>query len=226
MLATILVFNSALAAEERIIHVIDFSNVQEGDAHKWLVEQGYALGLDAKSLDMQFKNHQLEISTDKGIAGLVALKLKPANWLYDVSHIDIEWGVTQQPEGADWEHGKNKVSIALMFFFGDKNISSGLPFGINSAPYFISPFIGNHEVKGKTYTGSLYKKGGRYVCLDVTEGSNDLIKSRLKIDPRFLNEFKKDDISAITSIAFQMNTKNTKSGAKAFIKKIIFISDK
>ncbi|WP_221896093.1 hypothetical protein [Bathymodiolus japonicus methanotrophic gill symbiont] len=48
------------------------------------------------------------------------------------------------------------MPIALMFFFGTEKISSGLPFGINSAPYFLSPFIGLKETPGKVYTGKLY----------------------------------------------------------------------
>lgn len=224
--AVISVSNVVLANDERIVHTINFSNVQEGDAKKWLVDQGYALKLEAKYLDMQFKNNRLKIESEDEIAGLVVLKLKKTNWLYDISRIDIEWGVNKHPEGAGWELGYNKVSIALMFFFGEETVSSGLPFGINSAPYFISPFIGNHEVEGKTYTGKLYKKGGRYVCVAVTEGRGELIKSSLQIDPRYLNEFEKETIPAITGIAFQMNTQDTESGASAFIKKITFISDK
>lgn len=226
MLAFMSVSNIVLAGDDRVIHTIDFSNVQEGDAQKWLINQGYVLKLDAESLDMQFKNNRLEIETEEEIAGLVVLKLKETNWLPDVSRIDIEWGVTRHPEGANWEQGYNKVSIALMFFFGEEKVNSGLPFGINSAPYFISPFIGNREVDGKTYTGNLYKKGGRYVCVAVTQGGGELIKSSLKIDPRFLNEFNKEAIPAITGIAFQMNTQDTESGAKSFIKKITFISNK
>ena len=213
-----------IASDEHIIHTIDFSKVPAGDAHQWLIEQGYLLKLDATSLQMEFNNQQLEIATDDEIAGLVVLKLGQANWLHDVSSIDIEWGVVNHPQTVDWEQGENKVAVALMFFFGEKNISSGLPFGINSAPYFISPFIGYHEVAGKTYTGFLYKKGGRYVCVDVTNGSDELIRSHLQVTPRFFTEFNKKSIPAITHIAFQMNAKDSESGAKAFIKKIIFNS--
>lgn len=220
------VSNVVLANDDRVVYTIDYSNVPEGDAQKWLINQGYALKLDAENLDMRFKNNRLEITTEEEMAGLVVLKLKEANWLHDIRRIDIEWGVSKQPKSANWEQGSNKVSIALMFFFGEETISSGLPFGINSAPYFISPFIGNHEVEGKTYTGTLYKKGGRYICVAVTEGGGELIKTSLKIDPRFQNEFKKEVIPVITGIAFQMNTQDAESGASSFIKKITFISNK
>lgn len=214
------------ASTERVIHTIDFSGQQDGDAQQWLIQQGYLLELDAEKLNMQFKNGQLEIGTKNKVAGLVALKLNKDKWLHDINYIDIEWGVTKHPEGADWEHGNNRVPIALMFFFGDKYLSSGLPFGINAAPYFISPFIGNHEEEGKTYKGKLYKKGGRYLCAAVTAGGEDLIKTRLQIDPRFGDEFETDKTPPITAVAFQMNTKDTKGGANAFIKKIMFISEK
>lgn len=215
----------ALALTEEVVHILDFSNQPDGDAKEWLIKQGYLLELDAEKLDMQFTNGQLEIGTKDNIAGLVILKLNKNKWLHDIKFIDIEWGVTKQPEGADWGQGKNRVSIALMFFFGDKSVSSGLPFGINAAPYFISPFIGNLEEKGKTYTGKLYTKGGRYVCAAVTEGGEELINTRLQIDPRFVNEFETEKIPPITGVAFQMNTKDTRGGANSFIKKITFIAE-
>ena len=112
-----------------------------------------------------------------------------------------------------------------MFFFGTEKISSGLPFGINSAPYFLSPFIGLKEVPGKVYTGKLYQEGGRYLCVAVSEGSEEVIHSTIIIDPRYMKLFNKDKIPPLTGIAFQMNTLDTQGGASAFIRKLDFYSD-
>lgn len=114
------------------------------------------------------------------------------------------------------------MPIAMMSFFGTEKISSGLPFGINSALYFLSPFIGLKETPGKVYKGKLYKKGGRYICVAITDGSSEVIRSTIKIDPRYLKQFSKNSIPPLAAIAFQMNTKDTEGGAHAFIRKLNF----
>lgn len=212
-------------AGTKLIHSIDFSKQPEGNAIPWFEQRGYLLKLDALDLDVTFNDNRLNLETKEEKTGIIGLQLKPENFLQDVRFIEIEWGVVRQPKGANWENGNNRVPIALMFFFGTEKISSGLPFGINSAPYFLSPFIGLNEQSGKVYTGKLYKEGGRYICVAVTPGSDEVIKSRIKVDPRFLKLFSKNQIPPITGVAFQMNTMDTEGGAHAFIRKIDFYTN-
>ena len=212
-------------ANGSLVYSIDFSKQPEGDARPWLEKKGYILKLEASEIDAKFYNNRLNLETKEQKAGIFALKLAPENYLKNITSIDIEWGVIRQPAGADWENGNNRVPVALMFFFGTKNISSGLPFGINSAPYFLSPFIGHNEVPGKVYTGNLYKEGGRYLCVAVSDGSEEVIKSTIKIDPRYLKLFNKGKIPSLTAIAFQMNTEDTEGGASAFIRKLDFYAN-
>jgi len=218
--------NISHAENKTLIRSVDFSQQPDGDARAWLLERGYLLKLDADEFDLKFKNGQLNIKTSDSKASLFVLKLKPENYIANVSSIEMEWGVIKHPDGANWEEGNNRVALAFMFFFGTEKISSGLPFQINSAPYFISPFIGSKEQKGKTYTGKLYKKGGRYICVATTNGSNKLIKSNIEVNPEYMNLFNKDKIPPITGIAFQMNTSDTEGGAHAFIQKLNFYSSK
>lgn len=218
--------NISYAENKTLVRSIDFSQQPDGDARAWLLERGYLMKLDADDFELKFKNGQLNIKTSDSKASLFVLKLKPENYIADVSSIEIEWGVLKHPDGANWEEENNRVALAFMFFFGTEKISSGLPFQINSAPYFISPFIGFKEQKGKTYIGKLYKKGGRYICVATTDGSEKLIKSSLDINPEYMNLFNTDIIPPITGIAFQMNTNDTQGGAHAFIQKLNFYSNK
>ena len=213
-------------AGSKLVHSIDFSKQPEGDARPWFEKRGYLMKLDADEIEVTFKNNQLNLETVEPKTGIFGIKLKPENYLADITSIEIEWGVEKQPQGANWETGNNRVPIALMFFFGTEEISSGLPFGINSAPYFLSPFIGSKEKPGKVYLGKLYQEGGRYICVAITEGSEKTIKSTVKIDPRYMKFFDKDEIPPITAIAFQMNTMDTQGGARAFIRKLSFYADK
>ena len=67
----------------------------------------------------------------------------------------------------------------------------------------------------------LYKKAGRYYCVAHKKGIT--IKTNFKIDQKFQQEFNKKT-PPITAFGIQMNTVNTKGGAKAFVKKITFYS--
>ena len=226
ILCALLSISNICSAEKTLVHSIDFSSQADADALPWLEKKGYIFKLDADDIDVTFKNKQLNFETTQQKAAIFGLQLTPENYLKNVTTIEIEWGVIRQPDGANWENGNNRVPIALMFFFGTEKISSGLPFGINSAPYFLSPFIGLKETPGKVYKGKLYKKGGRYICAATTTGSKKLIKSIIKVDPRYFKQFNKDKIPALTAIALQMNTKDTEGGAHAFIRKLNFYTDK
>lgn len=219
------VFANIVLAENKPVYVMDFGQQPDGDATSWLKDKNIILMLKADKLVKTFHDGTLAISTDKSIAGMFSLEFDKNDYIDDVKMIRIEWGVSRFPEGADWENEVKRVPIAIMFSFGDKKLSSGLPFGINPAPYFLSPFIGKSEKIDKVYVGRLYKKGGRYFC--VSNGSLPLGKTvitEFEVDNRFRELFNQTTTPPITGFAFQMNTQDTKGGADAFIRKIEFYS--
>jgi hypothetical protein len=211
-------------ADEKIVHVIDFSGNSNGSAVSWLKERGFELQLDAKKLNPRFENDTLVISTDGEMAGLFGLQLQQQNFIHNVKRVEIVWGVNKYPQGANWNEGINSVPIAVMLSFGTEKLSSGLPLGIYAAPYFLSPFIGKAEEMDRMYVGKLWKEGGRYFCVASGEQSGAVITTDFEVDEKFRATFKHDKTPPITGIAFQANTKNTQGGAEAFIKKITFLS--
>jgi len=213
-------------ADDKPVYVMDFGQGPDGDATAWLKSNSIDLMLDANKLNKTFRNGALTIETEGSIAGMFGLDFDKEDYVPNVKTIRIEWGVDRFPQGADWENGNNKVPVAIMFSFGDKKLASGLPFGINPAPYFLSPFIGKKEKLDKVYVGKLYKKGGRYFC--VSNGGIPLgktITTEFEVDDRFKELFEYDETPPITGYAFQMNTKDTEGGASAFIRKIEFFAD-
>jgi len=219
------VFVTTTLAENKSVYVMDFSQQLDGDATSWLKDKNINMLLKANKLDKSFRDSALTISTDKSLAGMFSLEFEKKDYVPNVKMIRIEWGVNRFPDGADWENDIKKVPIALMFSFGDEKLSSGLPFGINAAPYFLSPFIGRNEKIDKVYVGKLYKKGGRYFC--VSNGSIPLGKTiitEFEVDERFRELFAQSSTPPITGYGFQMNTQDTKGGADAFIRKIEFFS--
>jgi len=206
-------------AAENPVYVLDFTTQPDGPAIPWLKKQGFEFKLDFDELNPRFKGGALWLSTDTPKAGICGLTFAKGKDVVGANRLRLTWGVGTFPAGADFEHGKNRLSLGVAVSFGRERLSSGLPFGAGATPYFICPFLGACEPAGKVYTGQYWKAGGRYVCARCdTPGAvqvNEFDLTRL-----FGSLFGKRTIPAISAIAIQMNTKDTEGHASAFLKKI------
>ena len=211
-------------AEPKALYTMDFGRKENVDASTWLKKQGFDSFLDAQRLHLEFENEGLHISTNESLTAMFGLKFGKPDYVPEVNHIVIEWGVNRFPVGADWELGNKRVPIGVIFSFGDKKLSSGLPLGIKAAPYFLSAFIGQKEQVGSMYVGALYAEGGRYFCVSNGAPIGQTIVTNFEVDNRFKDVFNQDKTPPITGFAFEMNTDNTEGGADAFINKIVFYS--
>jgi len=201
----------------------DFTSESDGDATAWLRKNGFEKKLDADALKPRFEGGSLVLSTMEKTAGLLGKEFSPAEYLQGIKKIRVEWGVRRYPIGADWGRGINRVPIAVMVTYGTERFPSGLPFGIQDAPRFISAFIGYKEIEGRSYVGKYWKEGGRYVCVASGDRSGDTIVSELELEERFKATYRQISTPPITAFAFQMNTEDTTGGAEAFIRKVEFI---
>ena len=204
-----------LMGEGKVLYSFDFGKQPAGDAIPILKSKGFEFMLDSKKLNLKLANGRLEFGTDKRVAGLFGVLFKKP--IKNVASVVIEWGVEKFPKGADWEKGNNRLAVGAIIALGTERFSNGVPFA-EPVPYFFGPFIGEKEHVGKRYLGKLYKKSGRYYCVSNKKG---LITTRFNIDGKFRREFGKAT-PPLTAFSFQMNTKNTTGGAKAFVKKITF----
>jgi hypothetical protein len=223
-LFAVLVRLSAVGADE-LVHAFDFTTQPKGSAISWLKEQGFEFKLAFEALNPRFEKGALWLSTQRPEAGLCGVTFAKGSDLQQVKRLRLTWGVEEFPEGADWERGINRTPLAVMVSFGYERLSSGLPFGIQAAPYFISPFIGAREAEGKAYTGKFWKLGGRYICVKRGKAGETMV-SELAIDHLFQTLFSKSPTPAISAVGIQMNTKDTGGPAAAFIKKIEFLRER
>jgi len=210
-----LLFSVLLFSDGKVLYSIDFGKLPQGDAHNILKSRGFEFMLDSDKLNMKFADGRLVFSTDGQYAGLFGVHFKKP--IENVASVVIEWGVEKFPKGADWEKGNNRLAVGALIALGMEKFSSGVPFA-QKAPYFFGPFIGEKEKAGKRYLGKLYKRSGRYYCVSNKKG---MITTRFDIAGKFKQEFGKPT-PPLVAYGFQMNTKNTKGGAKAFVKKITF----
>lgn len=205
--------------ETGVVHVIDFTGKPHGSAVDWLEENGYDFRLDAKALDLDFSEKGLVLSTDGRTAGLLERNLE----LMNVGRIRVTWGVEDYPKGVDWDNGVYRVPIAVMFSFGDKNIGSGNLF-VPNMPYFISLFLSTNAQPGKAYAANYYKKGGRYFCQPCTPPEGKTVTTEFDLDSAFRNQFEESEVPPITSFGIQMNTKDTRGGARAWLTRVEFMA--
>lgn len=213
---------TSFSANAKELYRLDFSQQKDGDATKWLQKKGLKFELDADEISLKFEDGKLKIKTTEEISGIIGIKFTDDKVLENIGFAIIEWGVEKFPQGADWEDGNNRLAIGFLFALGTEKLSSGLPFGINAAPYFLGPFIGEKEHLNKRYLGRLYKEGGRYYCV-ANKNSTGTVVTHFDINQTFQKEFNKPT-PALSAFGFQMNTKDTEGAAEAFIKRVIFFS--
>jgi len=202
-----------------VVRVMGFTQQPHGSAREWLRSNGWSFRLNAKALNPRFTEKGLVLSTEQRTAGLI----ERATRLSDIGRIRITWGVDDYPEGADWENGVYRVPIAFMVSFGDEDIGSGSIF-VPNAPYFISLFLSRNAEPGKAYTANYYKKGGRYFCQPCTPPEGKTVTTEFALDAAFRDQFDKSEVPSITSFGIQMNTKDTRGGARAYIERVEFIA--
>lgn len=220
--AAIILFIGAIfsSASAEVLYTIDFTTQPDGEAKSWLEESGYGYELDARKLDARFVDHHLQLETQDRIAGLFTHKLDLSN----VKAVRISWGVNRYPEGADWEKGNYRVPIAVVISIGNEKIDSGALF-IPDTPYFISPFLSRNATDKHLYTAKYYKKGGRYVCVPCAPEPGMQATTTINLEQIYQSEFQQGDMPSVSGFGFQMNTKDTRGGASAFLEKVEFLSD-
>ena len=223
ILLSLLIAGTFSFAGGNVLYSLDFSKQKDGDAKAWLRSKGFKFMLDASDLSMKFQGGKLVIETSGEKAGMLGMKFPSDKYLKNIGSVKIVWGVDRFPKGADWAKGNNRLAIGALIALGTEKLSSGLPMGINAAPPFFGPFIGQKERVGGRYLGALYKKGGRYYCVS-NKNSGATVTTNFNISQKYQQEFKKT-APPVTAFAFQMNTKDTSGGAKAFLKSITFYSN-
>lgn len=207
-----------LRAEETLL-TIDFTGQPDGDATGWLKEQGFEFKRNAKRLNPHFENGRLVLETDGQEVGLIVRELD----LTGAERVRIRWGVERYPQGANWDEGVYRVPIAAMISFGEEKIDSGALF-VPNAPYFIGLFLGEHEQEGRAYKAQYYRKGGRYFCVPCSPPTGETVNTNFDLKEAFDQEFDVPATPPITSFGFQMNTEDTKGGARAFLETVEFLS--
>jgi hypothetical protein len=202
---------------------IDFTDYRSGPIEAWLQSKGFRLESDAKS------RQKIRLVADG--RGLLLEALTPARGFLiseaanakPFSSVEIEWGVTQYPQGASYERHINNEAIMVYFFFGSQKRPSGSMF-VPDLPYFIGLFLCNGDRVGFPYAGRHHTESGRFVCLDGSAKRDPLV-SRFDLKQGFRAMFGGDIATGVSGYSVGVDT--TSSGGQgrssALIKRIRFL---
>lgn len=208
---------SSACANTGVIFAIDFARPADEPA-SWLRQEGFEFKLDAALLDAHFSERGLVLATDDQLAGLFVKALD----LPGAKRVRVIWGIDRYPHGADWDRGKGRVPLAVMFWLGKEKLESGGLF-VPDSPYFTGVFIGDKDQEGKPYTGSYYKKGGRYFCKPCETREGDTVVTEFDLEKAFKSAFGRPDMPPVSGFGFQVNTRGTSGGSSAFIRRVEFL---
>lgn len=200
------------------LYTIEFP-ARAGEPAVWLRTEGFELKLEAERLAAGFTERGLVLETDGEEAGLFVKALDVPG----AKRVRVTWGVDRYPDGADWDRGKPGAPLAVMFWLGDENIDSGA-FYLPDSPYFTALFLGDKEQEGRAYTGNYYKKGGRYFCQPCGTAEGDTVVSELDLEEAFTRSFGKLEMPPVSAFGFQVNTRGTRGGSRAFLKRVEFLA--
>ena len=216
---------SALADSTKPIHVVRFSDYQEGSEEDWLLGKGFQFEQDAKRrdrIDLEVGDGRLVIEAKRRAFGIMP---NEAVNVPTFTFVEIDWGVNQFPEGASYEQGVRNEALMAIFFIGDERQPSGALY-IPDSPYFIALFLCHGDDRmDHPYVGSYFKKSGRYVCGE-RPAAGELVTTRFNLMEAYRSYFDKegDDDPAISGIALALDTKKAgdEGRASAFIREIRF----
>ncbi|MCE9522179.1 MAG: hypothetical protein K8S25_07070, partial [Alphaproteobacteria bacterium] len=154
--AAVLLFAASTAKAATPSFTVDFTDYRSGPIDAWLRAKGFAFERDAKdrsSIALSADARGLEVSALRQAQGILINRTVGSN---AYSHVEIEWGVAQHPEGASYEKKVNNEAIMVQVFFGTEKKPSGSLFAPD-IPYFVGLFLCNGDRIGHAYAGRYYQ---------------------------------------------------------------------
>ena len=192
--------------------------------HTDLLELGFTFekAMDNNDkISLSGKQNRLQIDAKKPAFGLIIDKSLN---LVDREIIEIEWGVNQYPQGANWDESLNREAIMIMLFFGDPQKADRIY--LPDSPYFIGLFLCENDKQESPYIGNNYKETGRFVCLGNPK-PGEAVRSTFNFSKAYMEWFGMSEVPPVTGIAIEVDTTDLADGkSSAFIKQIGFSKTK
>lgn len=207
------------SSEARAGHLwgLSFGETQ-APARQALEQLGFSLEKEMEDEDkitLMTVEDRLHINAESPAFGLMVKK--DIN-LEDSEIIEIEWGIHQYPEGADWDSEINREAIMVYLFFGEPIDAD--KFYLPDSPMFLGLFLCRDEQQLMPYLGKNYRETGRYICLGEPE-QGETVTTSFNFDQAFREMFDTDEVLPVTGLGIEVDTSDLPDGtSSAFIKYI------
>ena len=203
---------------ETIVYQFDFSKQTDGTADKWFIKEKFEENRDGEDIIKTFKQGKLYLEAKEELIGFWSKKLSIKN----ANKIRITWGADKFPKISNWEQDIRRSGLSIAISFGDKEHPSG-SWVVPNVPYFISLFIDNSALENKPYIGGYWQNSARYVCIACNVNTGERIISEFNLTQKFKEYFQQDTVPYISSITFDVDTRDTDGISSVFVEKIEFI---
>lgn len=217
--ATTTVFARHPAGNETVLLSLDFTTIGP-DARQWLKRNGFILKKDMENDRFVrlagSKERGLLISVEQSAFGLAVRRDLD---LHDVGRVEVQWGVTRYPKGADWLRGVHREPLMVTLFFGTEQEADH--FYLPDSPFFIGLFLCKDGSRESPYLGKSYRQTGRYYCFDDAE-NNLSGGSIINMAAAYKKWFAVDVVPPLTGIGIEVDTSGLADGrGSAWLKKIV-----
>jgi len=213
------VFARYPAGNETVLLSLDFTTIGP-NARQWLKRHGFILKKDMANDSFirlaGSKEQGLLISVEQSAFGLAVRRDLD---LRDVGRVEVQWGVTRYPKGADWQRGVHREPLMVTLFFGPEVAADH--FYLPDSPFFIGLFLCQDGSRNSPYIGKSYRQTGRYYCFDDA-GKNLSSTGIINIAAAYRKWFATDVVPPLTGIGIEVDTSDLADGsACAWLKKIV-----
>ena len=212
------------AAAGATIHAFEFTGERSLTAYEWLAYRAFRLEKHAEDRDrieLYHADDALHLKVKKPAFGLIVHEQD----IPGARYVRLEWGVSDYPDGASYEHGVDNEAIMVYVFFGHERLPSGEIF-VPDSPYFIGFYLcqpGSDRTE-QPYVGHHYKKTGRYICVDHPPEGKAAV-TLLDLEEEFVRSFGLETVPAVSGISIEVDTTDSKNDGRAasFLQRIEFL---
>jgi hypothetical protein len=214
---------AAQGAEDAPLHAFEFREAPPQPLYEWLAAGEFSLERhadDPDRIELYHADEALHIRVKKPSFGMVVHELD----LPGANHLELDWGVSDFPEGASYEHGVDNEAIMVYVFFGHERLPSGEMF-VPDSPYFIGFYLCPPDADDvdEPYAGHHYEKTGRYICMAHPQ-EGETVTTRIDLAEEFRHSFDKPYVPVISGISIEVDTTDSQNDghAAAFIRRLAF----
>ncbi len=207
-----------------VLKHLDFTGKTGVPPREWLEDKDFVLKhhfRDDKRIELVQADDAMHFKTKKKSFGIIVHEEDIAG----ARKLRLEWGVSEYPKGASYQHGVDDEAVMVYVFFGHETFDSGSML-IPDSPYFIGFYLcaNGTDALETPFKGNHFKKSGRYICTDHPAPGESVV-SLIDLGAEFKKSFGLNSVPSVSGISIEVDTTHADNDghAAAFISSLKFL---